>query len=451
MVGGYLAGVACVLLVCFYQETINILPVLLIFIACVCFVANRLSPISMSPAVYFAGYLAIVAIVGFYFANALVGAGGTGGIDVALPLTLRAATTNTMLIAASVVLVVAALVRGNVGGLGALSLMNFEGITRFSGWFLALGTVEIFALINSLGLSGLISRPTRFLGRGSSFDSLILMVALAAVVVVAIAFFSTHGFARLYAFVLLSAFVACFISLGSRRLALVPLLILLGFAISRQGRVRILPVFVVAFFSLLLLSLPLHFRGSYEHGLLPYLGSLSTYQFNVDTVATALNNVIAGYKITALSGFTQPPVDLSVLWITLNPISGDSAGWYDVSRGLRLNRYTPYSAMGELINYGPYVLVPVTMGLGVALGLIQRFNTRLLNDNFGKFVAVVALGLVFMFVVQSGQYNLRSVLRYIYLALGIQIVALVLVWVHNSRKSPVERRPPTRLSSSHSG
>ncbi|MFP7834817.1 hypothetical protein [Marisediminicola sp. LYQ134] len=410
----------------------GLLPALLVFIVTLGLTWRRLSPIALSPSFYFAAYLAVVAILGLLLTNALVGAGGTGGIDVAIPAEMAVATASAMLLAGALTLAAAAFVRGGVGGGGAQNIFDLGSLSKYAGWFLVFGTLELFAVISFLGFSDLMSRVNRLVGRGSSFEAVIAMAAIAAFLVVSIAFFTRRGPVKLYALMLMLGFVGYFVSLGTRRLALLPILLILAYAMANKGRIPLVPAILAGITALLSLALPLHFRGQELHGIIPHIGSLAAFDLSLDVIATSFNNFLAGFKITAMTGFAQPPIPIEVLWISLNPITGDLAGWYDVSRSLRLNQFTPYSAIGELINYGPVVFTAVFAALGAVLGLIQRINDRLLGDTLGRFIVILALGLIFIFVIQSAQYNLRSDVRYVYLALMAQGAGLLLITIRNS-------------------
>jgi hypothetical protein len=163
------------------------------------------------------------------------------------------------------------------------------------------------------------------------------------------------------------------------------------------------------------------------HGLLPHLEGLGTFVWDLQVFATSANNVLAGFKISTLTAFTQPTIPLDALWVSINPVTGNTAGWYEIARTLRLNQFTPYSAIGELGNYGPAVFAAVFAGIGLLLGVAQRLNDLLFREQLWKLVGVAALGLTFVFVIQFAQYNLRSNMRYLYLMLLIQIAAVVII------------------------
>ncbi|MFB2580905.1 hypothetical protein ACEXQD_06610 [Herbiconiux sp. P15] len=393
-------------------------------------VMRRLAPLGASPSVYFAAYLSLIGLAGFAFTNALVGSGGTGGVDVALTDDLLVSGSIMFFCASTVVLLFAAITRGrpqtSEGGDGT-GVLDLGDLGRFSAPILLVGLAEFVILIGFLGPAEFLSRPDRLVGRDSSFEAVFQMVALGAVVAMSIVAFSRRGAVRVFAVVLLTAYAAYFISLGTRRLALVPLLILIGYILARRGKVPVVGTIVTAVVALILLSLPLYFRGLPFHGLIPHLEGLGTFVWNAEVFATSANNVLAGFKISTLTAFTQPAIPIDALWVSINPMTGDTAGWYEIARTLRLNQFTPYSAIGELGNYGPVVFICVFAGIGLLLGIVQKLNDILFREQLWKLVGVAALGLTFVFVIQFAQYNLRSNLRYLYLMLAIQVAAVVII------------------------
>ena len=401
--------------------------------------SGRLSPLPVSPAIYFSGYLTLVGFLGFALTNVLAGSGGTGGVDVTLTSSELQQGAIAFSIASTIVLWSAAATRGRSinsgpGKNNSAGILDLGDMSRFAGIMVLLGALELVALVLILGYGDLLIRADRLVGRSSSLEAAIQMIAIAAVVAVGIALFSSRGFLRFASLVLLAGFVSYFVSLGTRRLALVPILLLLAYAISNRGKVRPLSLVAAGVASLLLLVLPLYFRSLELHGLIPHLNGLASFALTPEIVSAAANNVLAGFKITTMTAFSANPIDISTLWISINPISGDSAGWYSVAPTLRLNRFTPFSAIGELLNYGPVIFVLCLGTIGALMGVAQRVNDRLFTHNVGRFAAIAVLGLIFIFVVQCTQYNLRSNIRYLYFAIGLQLVAVVAIHVGNLRQ-----------------
>ncbi|MCC2034062.1 hypothetical protein [Microbacterium allomyrinae] len=409
-----------------------VLPYALAYVAIVAATWRRLAPVALSPAFYLSAYLCVVAVLGVSVGDQLSGAGGTGFTDFLLDPAISARTASALFVAASLCLIGAALVRRRPSHIAIGDLLDLGDLSKYAKWFLLIGVVELAVLAYIVGINEIFERDSRLLGRGTNIETIVSMLAVAVLVLVGIAFFTSKGALRFLSLVLILGFIAYFVSMGSRRLALVPLLLLLAYVFARRGKLSVIPVVIAAVGAVVTLALPLHFRGQASHGLLPYMASLSSFSLSPEMLATSLNNFVAGFKITAVTGFQSAKIPTEALPISLSPLDGNVVGWYEVAPLLRINRYTPYSAIGELINYGSLVFVVILLGLGIVLGFSQVLNDKLLTSPLGRLVAILALGLIFMFVIQSSQYNLRSVVRYIYLALGAQVIGVVLVYANRA-------------------
>jgi len=398
---------------------------------------GRLRPIALSPPAILSAYITIVTIAGFLLGNSLVGSGGTGGIDSPLPLDLFASTAIWMLAASTLILIGAMLAAGRSTDqskdIGRALITSLDQVSRLAGPLLVLAVLHIATLIAFLGLGPLLERPNRLIGRSSTLEGALGMLAVGMVLVVGIVFFTKSGPVRAAAAVILSAYALYFFSLGSRRLAVVPVLLLLANILARRGRAQWWKVASIIALSPAILSLPLFLRGSPTHGLRPYFAALPEFVFTGGNYATSLNNILAGFKITALSGFPQGQIPIEWFYISVNPETGVSAGWYEIARRMRINQNTPYSGLGEIISQGFLVFVIMMLALGFVLGLVHRVNRYLLTHPRAKYVAMATLGLTLVLTVQFLQYNLRSNMRYLYLILLLQGAALITVKIYSER------------------
>ncbi len=95
-------------------------------------------------------------------------------------------------------------------------------------------------------------------------------------------------------------------------------------------------------------------------------------------------------------------------------------GWYDIAPMLRINTYTPYNAIGELINYGLAYFFFYYICIGIVVFYFDRFVFRLRRNDAGIFLRMLVyccVILVFLSLALSTQYNLRASTRFIYYAL----------------------------------
>lgn len=413
-------------------------------------VRGRLGPLISSPAYYFSGFMFVMGLFGALLANRLAGAGGTSGANYVLPDDMVALTGNLFLAASVIVLVGAWLGRGEPGRSrgDAAALLDFGDLTRHPGLIVAIGAAEVALLVGASGIGPLLNRPTYLFSTSSSiFETALQMVTLGVLVAVGLVAFGTRGSLRWIAILLIATIAAFFVSLGTRRLALVPILLLFSAVLVRRGRIPVLGSVVAVVASLLSLTLPLTFRSQPTHGLIPHLRSVSGVAFGPEQVETNLNNVFVGFRITALTAFEQSPIPMHYFAVSVSPLPGAALGWPVISRSLRLNAFTPYSAIGEIGNHGFLFAAIYFLALGIVLGLIQRGVSTLLRQGWTRIFAVVILGVLFLFVVQSTEYNLRSTIRYVYLAGGLTLL-LFAVDALRGRRAPAE--PALRIAVAYS-
>jgi hypothetical protein len=391
-------------------------------------VRERLAPAFLSPAVILAGYLSLIGLAGYFLVNGLAYAGGTAGIDQELSGPLLVRTANLFFLASALVLGGAWLTRGSARNTVALgALLDFGDLTRYKGIILFAAGLDLAVAVALAGVDRLLMRSTYIFDiEGGFLGTIVSMASLAAIVGLGLVAFGTKGGPRVLAVLLITAFVLYFVALGTRRLGLIPIILLLSYILANRGRVSPRSAVVAVVASVVGLSLTLHFRNLPLHGLFPHLGGLPSFRLGMDEIRENLNNVLVGFRITALTAFEQPAIPSEVFRISVSPFSGSSLGWGEVSQQLRLNTYTPYSAIGEVANQGVMLTAVFFVALGLIFGLIERLNTGLLASASTRLYALLVLGLVFLFVVQSIQYNLRSITRYVFLAVGVQLVVIAI-------------------------
>jgi hypothetical protein len=219
-------------------------------------------------------------------------------------------------------------------------------------------------------------------------------------------------------------------SLGTRTLALLPPMLILGMIAARPESPR-LRVFLVlaAAASLPILQIPLTVRGNTSHGLVPYLGVLSHgISFDLTSVAS---NVLFAFQLTGYVAFSAPHLDVHSLLISLDPRSGAASGWYGIEPQLRINIYTPYNALGELGNYGWLALVGFYTSLGVYLCHLENHVRRLLFRGQGLF-ALPLFALACLFLALTLEYNLRSCVRILYYLFALELAIPLALWIANT-------------------
>ena len=206
-------------------------------------------------------------------------------------------------------------------------------------------------------------------------------------------------------------------SLASRALALIPVAYALGIWLSRPNPKRLLLVIGSIFLFFEISQIPLLFRGLPEHGLIPYTRAIfqesifSTIDWYSSLYIT-INNILISVPI-AFDTFSAPPIPKEYFWLSIDPRFGEMTNWYQINSELSINSSTPFSSVGELLNYGYYYSLPFMFCLGLIFGHIdKKYNFYFKTDN--KLMVAVTLFLTIYAAISFLQYNLRSSIRLFY-------------------------------------
>lgn len=258
--------------------------------------------------------------------------------------------------------------------------------------------------------------------------TLALVLASATVAILGYLFVGAGRLAgRAYVLLLSVAYFVVFFAMGSRRLALIPVLFAVGALASnpRSPRLRLLVLAALAL-GFYLIQLPLALRSLPQNGLIPYVqhfGDVAAAPFDWSRPAF---NLLMSFGITGTVAWSTPAIPFHDYLVSLNPLPGGAAGWYDIAPSLRLNDFTPYSALGELGNAGWFAVGLYFFAVGVLLAYVDSRVRRLMRSGH-RLAALLLVGCSALFVLISLQYNLRSATRMlIYLALADVLVRLVL-------------------------
>jgi hypothetical protein len=235
-----------------------------------------------------------------------------------------------------------------------------------------------------------------------------------------------------------------FFSLASRSLAISFLAFAFGIVLGRPstGRGRIFlvltPIAAVA-----ALGLALYLRGSSEHGLIPYLGTVTgndpSAHFPIPE-GIELNPFVS-FINTGLPAYLEPKLPFHDLWVSVNPLPGPLSGWHELAPNHRVDVNTPYSAPGELVNYGWVILVAYYMAMGAILAY-ANVRARALLASGHSVHALAVTGMAALVPVISLQYDLRTVSRLLYYTLTLLLLAYLARVLRGMgpRRHPLDRR-----------
>jgi hypothetical protein len=152
---------------------------------------------------------------------------------------------------------------------------------------------------------------------------------------------------------------------------------------------------------------------STNHGLFPYLSVL------IDKPDVIFKNTLFNIYYTFIFGFVATSetiklnhANISNLLTCINPLPGSFTNWYLFSQKMRLNIYAPFTAIGELAKY-PVFSFFYYIFLGYYFSLCDYYiKVSIIAKKY--FAPAVIIILLYLFIMFSFEYNLRSSIRYIY-------------------------------------
>jgi len=173
-------------------------------------------------------------------------------------------------------------------------------------------------------------------------------------------------------------------------------------------------LFLNLIFSFLFLSYIMTLRHNNMHGIIPYLGKLfdsrsdfmESFNFNI------YYSFIFGIFVSAKTIFLNTP-NWSNIFISLNPVTGNFAGWYDIYKTLRIHPIVPFSSNGEIFTMGSSFTFLFYSVLGSIISYFD-YRTRLFFSVGKRILGFIIVILFVLHIVYSFEYNLRSSFRYIY-------------------------------------
>ncbi|MGN6124984.1 MAG: hypothetical protein ACTHON_00315 [Humibacter sp.] len=416
----------------FVPSVLPLLPLLLLWA-----VRKRLQVAFMSPVWIIALTLGMVGFLGYFLADELAGRRG-GSIVITLSASEKAGGSVVFAVSLLAFVCGALLVIALTKSRPRITFGGFEVSARARSWMLALCIIPLGLVVYSIG-SDLLARDVYLAGGASrGVFGLGQQLATACVALLGYLVVAARGGQRFLSILLTLAYAATFFGLGSRRLALLPVVFVIGMLMARPTRTW-LKLAVAGGLAVIALPLPLFLRRSDEHGLLSYASTLDQYNLGDVDWLTTLNNVLIAFPISAVTALRWQPRPGDYFWISVNPLPGEDAGWYTISQSLRLNAYTPFSTVGELWNYG----LGFALITWAVIGIVAVWLDHVVSDLWAArlpFVGLAVLGLSALFAIQALQYNLRSSSRMLLYAVLIAIAGQVLMRWLRAQQSAKDRR-----------
>lgn len=229
---------------------------------------------------------------------------------------------------------------------------------------------------------------------------------------------------RVSALVLALAFEAVYFGAASRHFALWFVLMFAGGMLTGSWKPteRKVALILTVVFALVAIQVPLGLRNLPKHGLAASTDYLAHEPATVFGNTDPINNILFGAPLAHYVGHSAPKIKASMTAVSLSPFPSSFNNWNEISPLLRANTFTPYNAIGELLNRGWAFLALGSLFLGILFVLAERLVLSI-EGPVGQTAYLVILGLAGSFVFISTQYNLRSAVRIPYYAIALAIVA----------------------------
>jgi len=367
-----------------------------------------------------------------------------GAVEGEVPIWAKAAGSEEMHIRAALVGIVfcagytlgAALVgpkgmRFSGKGLGLASRIRLP-----NGVLVAVGYVGIFVAL--YGYQGALIQG-RYLGADGPFWAVALSVVATPIAMLVLSVVAVQrGSLRGIALVGIGLLVLICFGRSTRVLALLPMLVIAAKAIVTSERVRTKSVILAVAATGLLQMLALSGRSNPEGvGLVPLGVRLLTRPAEVFTgggLSELVGNVLLSGPLTAVVSNRSIPSE--AFWTSLSPMPGQLAGWVEIKDSLRVNRYTPFNALGEIATQGWLTIAIVGAAVGLLLALATRVSSNL-RGAYQLAASLLLLAITIRFSLSLLQYNLRTSARHIWYLL----IGLAAIW---SASAVFQSRHPAR-------
>lgn len=252
------------------------------------------------------------------------------------------------------------------------------------------------------------------------------VVAPVAFVLGAVLLFSGAGPAgRVFGAATTTGYFVVMFGMGTRGLALYPLLLLFAWLVGGGWRHRGAALAASAgalLATLWLLSLVLTLRYGNGAGWAPYLEFVDASPSSLGeiNIAALAGNVLFSVPLTG-TVIVAKDLPASLLYTALTPLPSSMTDWATSHTIVSLNPSTPYNGLGELMAHGVVPFVVVAFAVGAALTAAQLWNADL-----PLVVRVVSwltgLGLAGALSLDLLQYNLRSGMRVVWYLLALSVV-----------------------------
>lgn len=174
-------------------------------------------------------------------------------------------------------------------------------------------------------------------------------------------------------------------------------------------------------FSFLFLAYIMQLRGLDSHGVIPYLKSINSN--SGDFYRSFFFNVYYSFNygvFVTIKTIQKAQLDWNIIWVSVNPLPGKVAGWYDYAEDMRINIYAPYSLHGRVFKMGLIFTISYFFITGLIFSFFEK-KIRTLLENKKRVLSFIIILILMLHVVYAFEYNMRAAIRYLYYAYFILI------------------------------
>lgn len=197
------------------------------------------------------------------------------------------------------------------------------------------------------------------------------------------------------------------------------------FISGKNNLINRLSFFLNLLLAFFLLGFLIGVRSSELHGIVPYLKSISSNTNNL------INSIYFNFYYSFIFGvyvtigtLKKATLDWNMILVSINPLPGKLAGWYEYANDMRLNKFAPFSLHGRVFKTG----ILFTTFYFFILGIIFSFFEKVVRKLFRGKKNILAFSIVIILclhIVYAFEYNMRASIRYLYYAYFFLLVAYI--------------------------
>ncbi|MGY2082096.1 hypothetical protein [Modestobacter sp. SYSU DS0657] len=245
--------------------------------------------------------------------------------------------------------------------------------------------------------------------------------------------------ARALAAVSLSLLLLISFGTSSRELALVPLLMLGAWAVTR-GRPGVVWVLGAVAVSAFVFSAVISWRLQQGQGIRAYIASLTTRPGEVMTseLGTIVPNLLAGFPNASFVLLRSPQLTWDSVVTAINPLPASWLGYSAASSDYSIVSYIPYGTVGTLANVSSWAIASFYFFVSGLFAFVWRRTGEAVGVRLHEALTrPMLIAGAFLVCLLSIQYQVRATARAAELVL---IAAVVMLTLAGSERRQRERR-----------